>query len=169
MVRLIVTLIELIFCFLLQTSLFPFLQISGVVPNCLLILIITIAYTKGQIPAITTAFFAGLMLDLCFSETVGFCAIIYMIVAFLAGYANKIYYGRDYFVPGALVFAGEFIYSFLYYILFFLLRGKLELHTYFIYTILPRMLYTVMLSLILYPAFHGIHRLLLRLEGKNDA
>lgn len=168
MVRLIVTLLELIFCFLLQTSLFSFLRISGVVPNCLLILVITLAYTKGQIPAMVTGFFAGMLLDLCFSETVGFCAILYMIVAFLAGFTNKIYYERDYFVPGALILAGELVYSFMYYILFFLLRGKLELHTYFIYTILPRMLYTILVSLALYPAFHGIHRLLLRLEGKND-
>jgi len=167
-VRLIVTLLELIFCFLLQTSLFSFLRISGVVPNCLLILVITLAYTKGQIPAMVTGFFAGMLLDLCFSETVGFCAILYMIVAFLAGFTNKIYYERDYFVPGALILAGELVYSFMYYILFFLLRGKLELHTYFIYTILPRMLYTILVSLALYPAFHGIHRLLLRLEGKND-
>ncbi len=168
MVRLIVTLIELIFCFLLQTSLFSFLRISGVVPNCLLILVITVAYTKGQNHAMVTGFFAGMILDLCFSETVGFCAVLYMVVAFLAGYAHKIYYERDYFVPGAMILAGEFLYSFLYYILFFLLRGKLELHTYFIYTILPRMLYTVLAALPLYPAFHGIHRLLLRLEGKND-
>lgn len=168
MVRLIVTLIELIVCFVLQTSLFSFLRISGVVPNCLLILVITVAYTRGQISAMVTGFFAGMLLDLCFSQTVGFCAILYMVVAFLAGYAHKIYYERDYFVPGALIFAGELVYSFLYYILFFLLRGKLELHTYFIYTILPRMLYTVLVSLALYPAFHGIHRLLLRLEGKND-
>ena len=168
MVRLIVTLLELIVCFLLQTSLFSFLRISGVVPNCLLILVITIAYTRGQIPAIVTGFFAGILLDLCFSETVGFCAVIYMVVAFLAGYAHKIYYERDYFVPGALILAGELLYSFIYYVLFFLLRGKLELHTYFIYTILPRMLYTILVSLALYPAFHGIHRLLLRLEGKND-
>ena len=168
MVRLIVTLIELIFCFLLQTSLFSFFRISGVVPNCLLILVITVAYTRGQIPAIVTGFFAGLLLDFSFSDTVGFCAILYMVVAILAGYANKIYYERDYFVPGALVFAGELLYSLFYYMLFFLLRGRLELHTYFIYTILPRMLYTVLISLFLYPAFHGLHRLLLRLEGKNN-
>jgi len=168
-VRLIVTLIELIACFLLQTSLFSFLRISGVVPNCLLILVVTVAYTRGQIPAMITGFFAGMLMDFCFSETVGFCAILYMIVAFFAGYAHKIYYERDFFVPGALIFSGELVYSFLYYMLFFLLRGKLELHTYFIYTILPRMLYTVLVSLALYPAFHGIHRLLIRLEGKNDA
>lgn len=168
MVRLIVTLIELILCFLLQTSLFSFMRISGVVPNCLLILVITVAYTRGQISAMVTGFFAGILLDLCFADTVGFCAILYMVIAFLAGYAHKIYYKRDYFVPGALLFVGELLYSFMYYVLFFLLRGKLELHTYFIYTILPRMLYTVLVSLALYPAFHGIHRLLLRLEGKND-
>ena len=113
MVRIIVTFIELIFCFLLQTSLFSFLRISGVVPNCLLILVITVAYTKGQISAMVTGFFAGLLLDLCFSETVGFCAVLYMVVAFLAGYAHKIYYERDYFVHGALIFAGELVYSFI--------------------------------------------------------
>lgn len=168
MVRLIVTLIELILCFLLQTSLFSFFRISGVVPDCMLILIITVAYTRGQISAMFTAFFAGLLLDLCFSETVGFCAILYMIVAFLAGYANKLYYERDYFIPGVLIFVGELMYSFLYYILFFLLRGKLELPTYFVYTILPRMLYTILASLMLYPAFHGLHQLLLKLEGKDN-
>lgn len=168
MVRIFVTLFELILCFLLQTSLFSFLRISGVVPNCLLILVVAVAYTSGQIPAMVTGFFAGMLLDLCFSETVGFCAILYMIVAFLAGFAHKLYFERDYFIPGALVLAGELLYSFMYYIIFFLLRGKLELHTYFIYTILPRMLYTILVSIALYPAFHGIHRLLLRLEGKND-
>ena len=168
MVRLIVTFIELILCFLLQTSLFSFLRISGVVPNCLLILVITVAYTRGQISAIVSGFFAGMFLDLCFADTVGFCAILYMIIGYLAGYAHKIYYKRDYFVPGALLFAGEFLYSFMYYMVFFLLRGRLEFHTYFIYTILPRMLYTVLAGLALYPAFHGLHLLLLRLEGKND-
>ena len=168
MIRLIVTLLELIFCFLLQTSLFSFLRVSGVVPNCLLILVVTIAYTRGQISAMVTGFFAGILLDLCFSETVGFCAILYMAVAFLAGFAQKIYYEREYFVPGVLVFTGELLYSFMYYVLFFLLRGKLELHTYFIYTILPRMLYTILAGLALYPAFHGMHRLLLRLEGNHD-
>lgn len=168
MLRLIVTLMELILCLVLQTSLFSMLRISGVVPDCFLILVITVAYTRGQTPAMLTGFCAGILLDLCFSETVGFCAIFYMAVAFLAGYANKLYYEQDYFLPGVLIFVGEFVYSFLYYILFFLLRGRLALPTYFIYTILPRMLYTVLAALILYPVFHGFHRLLLKLEGKID-
>ncbi len=168
MVRVIVTSIEILLCFLLQTSLFSFMRISGVVPNCLLILVVTVAYTRGQIPALVTAFFSGLMLDLLFSNTVGFCAVLYMLIAYLAGYANRIYYKRDYLVPGGMIIAGEFVYSFLYYIIFFLLRGKLAFDTYLIFTILPRVLYTVLVTLVLYPLFHGIHRLLLMLEGRNN-
>ena len=114
MVRLLVIFIEMIFCFLLQTSVFSFFRISGIVPNCLLILVITVAYTRGQISSLFVGFFSGLLLDLCFSQTVGFCSILYMIVAFLAGYTNKIYDERDYFIPGLLGFVGELIYSFLY-------------------------------------------------------
>ncbi len=169
MVRIIVILLEMILCFLLQTSVFSFFRISGVVPDCLLVLIMTVAYTRGQISALFVGFFSGLFLDLCFSETVGFCSILYMTVAFLAGYTNKIYDERDYLVPGLLGFVGELLYSFLYYLLFFLLRGRLELSTYFVYTILPRSLYTVLLTFILYPVFHGLHRLLLRLEGMNES
>ncbi len=168
MIRVIVTLIEIIFCFLLQTSLFSFLRISGVVPNCLLVLVVTVAYTRGQIPALFTGFISGMLLDLCFSDTVGFCAILYMAVAFLAGYTHRIYDEHDFFTPGLTMFAGEFVYSFLYYVLFFMLRGKLELPTYFIYTILPRMIYTILAALLLYPLFRGIHLLLLRLEGRNN-
>jgi len=167
-IRAIVTLIEIVFCFLLQTSLFSFLRISGVVPNCLLILVITVAYTKGQIPATVTAFLSGLLLDLGFSETVGFCCIFYMLIAFFAGYTHKFYYKRDYLIPGVLVLTGETVYSFLYYVIFFLLRGRMELPTYFIYTILPRVLYTLLLTLVLYPLFHSIHRLLLIQEGRDD-
>jgi len=168
-VRWIVVLIELVLCFLLQTALFPFFEISGVVPNCLLILVISVAYTRGQIPAMITGFLAGMLLDLCFSETVGFCAVIYMVVAYFSGYTNRIYDKKDYFIPGLLGGAGELLYSMMYYAIFFMLRGKLALDTYFIYTILPRVLYTILLTFLLYPAFHGINRLLLMLEGmEND-
>ena len=169
MVRLFVTLAEMIICFLLQTSLFSFFRISGVVPNCLLILVIAVAYTRGQTQALITAFFSGILLDLCFSQTVGFCAILYMTVAFFAGYTHRFYDSRDYFIPGLLCLGGEFLYSFFYYILFFLLRGRLELNIYFVYTIFPRVLYTLVFAIVLYPILHGIHRLLLRLEGNyND-
>lgn len=168
MIRTIVTLIEILLCFLMQTSLFSFIRISGVVPNCLLIIVITVAYTRGQIPALLTGFISGLLLDLCFSNTVGFCSVFYMVIAFLAGYTNKFYYKRDFFIPGILVFAGEFLYSFMYYIIFFLLSGRLNLPVYFANTILPRMLYTLLATIVLYPAFHGIHMLLSMLEGRNN-
>lgn len=167
-VRLIAYFIEILLCFLLQSSVFSFFRISGVVPNCFLILVITVAYTKGQIPAIVIGFLSGMILDLSFTENVGFCAILYMGIAFVAGYSNKIYDNRDFITPLGLITLGELLYSFLFFVFRFLLQGKLNIGQYMIYTILPRTLYTLLAGLALYPAFLGIHRLLQKLEGVNN-
>ncbi|MGN0505537.1 MAG: rod shape-determining protein MreD [Lachnospiraceae bacterium] len=167
MVRILVCLVQLLFCFLLQSSIFSFLRISGVVPNCMLILVIAVAYTRGQNSSIVTGFFAGLLTDLWFSDMVGLCSILYMVIGFLAGYSNKIYDKRDYITPLLMVTVGEFVYSFLYFVLCFLLRGKLDIGNYMIYTILPRIMYTLLAAIALYPLFLGTHCLLQRLEGQN--
>lgn len=168
LVRSIVYLIEILLCFLLQSSVFSFFRISGVVPNCLLILVIAVAYTKGQIPAIVIGFLSGLLLDICFSDMIGFCAILYMVLAFLAGYSNKIFDSKDFITPLGMITIGELLYSFLFFVFHFLLQGKLNIGQYMIFTILPRTLYTLITGLVLYPMFLGIHRLLQKLEGLNN-
>lgn len=165
MIRSIVYLIEISVCFLLQSSVFSFFRISGVVPNCLLILVVSVAYTKGQIPALFVGFLSGILLDMTGADTIGFCAILYMGIAFLTGYLNKLYAERDFIMPLAAVAVSEFLYSFLFFLFRFLLQGRLELGQYMIYTILPRTLYTLLAALALYPLFLLMHRLLERLEG----
>ncbi len=167
MVRIFVYSVLLLFSFLLQSSAFSFLRISGVVPNVMLILLIAVAYAKGQIAAIILGFFAGLLTDLWFADTVGFCSILYMFIGFLAGYSNKIYEKRDYITPLLMVTAGEFLYSFLYFVFLFLLRGRLDIGNYMISTILPRIMYTLITSIALYPLFLGVHCLLEKLEGRD--
>lgn len=166
MVRLFVCLVQLLFCFLLQSSVFSFIRISGVVPNCMLILIIAIAYTRGQNQAVVTGFFCGLITDLWFSDMVGLCSVLYIMIGFLAGFSNKIFEKRDYITPFLMIVTGEFLYSFSYYVLFFLLRGKMEIGTYFIFTMLPRVMYTLLAGFALYPLFLGTHILLEKIEGQ---
>ncbi len=153
MVRIIVWLIEIILCFLLQTSVFSYFTISGVVPNCILVLVISAAYTKGQNKAIVLGFISGLILDFMSSGNLGVCAIIYMIIAYLAGFTNKIYDKNDYIIPGALVFVGEMLFSFMYYCTSFLLMGKLNFSSYALNTIIPRVIYTFISAIVIYPVF----------------
>ncbi|MCR5584347.1 MAG: rod shape-determining protein MreD [Lachnospiraceae bacterium] len=168
MIRYIVYFAEIILCYLLQTSVFSYFRVSGVVPDCILILIIAIAYTKGQKQAIVTGFFSGLLLDLLFAETIGVCALIYMFTGFLAGYSNRVFEPRNIWLPAVMIFSGELFYSICYYITGFFLMGKTSLGAYIVNTIFPRALYTLIVAVLFYPLFLFVNKLLLRSEGILD-
>lgn len=168
MIRVILVFIELILCFLLQSTVMPAISLAGVVPDLLLILVITVAYTRGRIPGMLTGLAAGLLTDVCFNDMVGLCALFYLCIGYIAGYSQKIYDERDYTLPLLMMLAGEFLYSFAYYVAYFLLRSRTEFGYYFVHLILPRMVYTVLAAVLLYPLFHWVHRLVLRLVEKEE-
>ena len=168
MIRIAVVFLELIFCFLLQSTVMPAFSLAGVVPDLLLIVVITVSYTRGRIPGMLTGFAAGLLTDFCFGEMVGLCALFYLCIGYLAGYSHKIYEERDYMFPMLMILVGEFLYSFAYYVAYFLLRSRTEFGYYFIHLILPRMIYTVFAAAFLYPLFHWMHRLISRHVDKEE-
>lgn len=168
MIRIVLVVLQLVILFLLQSTVMPAFSLAGVVPDLLLILVITVAYTRGRVPGMLTGLIAGLLTDACFGEMLGLCALIYLCIGYLAGYSKKIYEERDYMLPLLMIIAGEFLYSFAYYIAHFLLRSRTEFGFYFLHLILPRMVYTIFAAAFLYPLLHGIHRLLLRLVEKEE-
>ncbi len=168
MIRIAIVLIQLLFCFLLQSTVMPAFSLAGVVPDLLLVLVITVAYTKGSIGGMLTGLLAGLLTDACFGDFVGLCALFYLCIGYVAGYSKKLYDERDYVLPMLMIAAGEFLYTFAYYVAHFLLRSRTAFGYYFLHIILPRIVYTVLAAAVLYPLFHLLHRLLLRLEQKED-
>lgn len=168
LIRIILVLIQLILCFLLQSTVMPAFSMAGVVPDLLMVLVITVAYTRGRIPGMLTGLFAGLLTDVCFNDMIGLCALFYLCIGYVAGYSRNIYDERDYTLPLLMIAAGEFLYSFAYYVAFFLLRSRTEFGYYFVHIILPRMIYTVLSAVLLYPLFHWLHRLLLRFVEKEE-
>ncbi len=168
MIRVILVFIELILCFLLQSTVMPAISLAGVVPDLLLILVISVSYTRGRVAGMLTGFAAGLLTDVCFNEMVGLCALFYLCIGYIAGYSQKIYDERDYTLPLLMVLAGEFLYSFSYYVAYFLLRSKTEFGYYFVHLILPRMVYTVLAAVLLYPMLHWVHRQVVRLVEKEE-
>lgn len=168
MIRILFGFLQLIICFLLQSTVMPAISMAGVVPDLLLILVITVAYTRGQISGMLTGLAAGLLTDVCFNDMIGLCALFYLCIGYFAGYSKKIYDERDYTLPLLMILVGEFVYSFAYYIAFFLLRSRTEFGYYFVHLILPRMVYTVLTAVLLYPLFHGLHRWLLCRVEKEE-
>ena len=167
-----VILIEIIVAYLLQTAVFSNLRLADVVPDIFIILTASIAYMSGKKAGAITGFLCGLLLDLTFGSLVGVYALIYTIIGYFCGYANMIYSPDDYTLPMFIIGGAEFIYNLFYFVFFYLLMGKINLGYFSIRFLFPRVIYTVLVSIIHYrllnfnfKLFDGIDR---RKRLKNE-
>lgn len=168
MIRLIVTFIEIIICFLLQSAVFPHFALANVVPDIMIILIVANAYNRGIFSGMFTGLFCGLLVDCMFGSVIGVYGILYMVIGYLNGYSNKIYDHEDVTIPMVLLAISEFFYCFFYYVFEFLLRGRLNVGYYMFRIGLPSVIYTVLVGILFYKLFNFINIKLARISNKEE-
>ena len=71
---------------------------------------------------------------------------------------NKMYIEDDLIFPTMTIAIGDIIYGVLFYVLKFLLRGRLRLTDYLINTIIPELIYTIILGVIVFKFAHWMDR-----------
>ena len=91
MKRFLIYLSEILILFVIQTSTFHYFGLADIMPNLLLILVVSSAYMRGRLTGLGIGFFTGLLMDIVYGELIGLYAFIYMIIGYFTGYANKIY------------------------------------------------------------------------------
>lgn len=165
MKRFIITVLEILICFLLQTTVFQWIALAHVTPNLLLILTVAVGLMHGRTQGLTVGFVCGILIDFCYSNILGLYALIYMLIGYLNGYGKKILAKDDLTIPVLMVGISQFIYFFLFYIFNFLLNGKLNFLFYFVRIGLPQIVYTVVVSVILYKLLNIINT---KLERKEE-
>ena len=69
-----------------QTTIVSFTSIANIIPDVMLIWIVYLAVTEGQIPATLYGFGIGLLLDLISGQFLGLSALSKTVAGFLAGY-----------------------------------------------------------------------------------
>lgn len=153
-IRGIAVLIQILLLYLMQTSVFTSFALAGVVPDLLLIPVVAIAFMRGSNKGMVTGFVCGLMIDLTYNSFLGLFALMYTFIGFLTGFANKIYDENDYTSPVILVSVSELLYNLLYYVFFYFLNGKLNFGFYLYRFMIPKVIYTVLISLLLYRLFN---------------
>ena len=162
MLRKITMVILILFCFLLQTTLFRSLAFAGIVPNLLIVLTSAFGFMRGEKEGLLIGFFSGILCDIFFADILGFYALVYMYIGFLNGKFCKIFYPEDIKLPLALITASDLSYGVLCYVLLFLLRGRLNFLFYLGTVILPEVVYTIVITCLLYPLALFVNN---RLEG----
>ncbi|NLM04653.1 MAG: rod shape-determining protein MreD [Clostridiales bacterium] len=75
--------------FILQSTLFPFLNILNVVPNTNLILIVCYAINRDKNKSTILGFTIGILQDIIFGKVIGLNALIYMLIAYIISSINK--------------------------------------------------------------------------------
>lgn len=148
--KIVVTIFVLLF-FVLQSGVFTHLSFAGIIPNLMIILTSSFGFMRGEKEGLIIGFFCGLLSDIFFGEFLGFYALAMMYIGFINGKFCGIFYPEDIKLPIALILISDLSYGIICYVLLFLLRGRLNLPFYFTRIILPEMLYTIVVTMFLYP------------------
>lgn len=142
--------IIIIICFLCQSTVFHFLELAGVVPNLLLIVTMSFGLMRGRREGLLVGFFSGLLVDIFFGSVLGPYAFIYMTLGYINGFFHRIYYVEDVLLPMIMITLNDFTFNIIIYMVFFMLRNRLNFMDYLGHVILPEIIYTILITLFFY-------------------
>ncbi len=156
------------FSFILQCTLFKKLSFGGISPNLLMITTTSIGLMKGEKAGVYAGFFSGILIDIFFGSVIGLYALIYMNLGYIVGKFSRIFYPEDIKLPLALILLSDLSYGMICYILMFLLRGRFHFVYFFLHIIFPETVYTILISIVLYPFILFIYKKLNVEENRSE-
>jgi rod shape-determining protein MreD len=164
----IVLYIILIFTFVTaQVTLLNSIKIFGVTPNLIVILIVSISLLEGRIHGATVGFFAGLCLDAVIGLSLGFQALIGMLLGLLLGNINKRFFKENIFVMAICTFISSILYESSIAFSSYIYGVEVDFLPKFQNVILPEAIINSVIGILLFWLIVRINRRLLVYEGKN--
>ena len=152
-------------CFLLQYTLFQGLKLGSVAPNLLIIITSSFGFMRGKKEGMLVGFISGLLVDIMFSDLIGFYALVYTLLGYANGFFRKIFYDEDIKLPLILIAASDFIYGHIVCIFMFIMRSRFGYFHYLKSIIIPELIYTILVTLLLYQLIRIINR---KLESEEQ-
>lgn len=148
--RLLLSFLSLILAFLIQTSIFPLIPFLSATPNLLLVLTFSFGFLHGSMVGMLYGLFAGLLMDMFYSGPFGFYSLIFLCIGYVNGFFSRFYYEEYITLPVLICVVSEFFYHLYIYIFRFLIRGKLDITYYFFHIVFPSIIFSLLLTLLLY-------------------
>lgn len=168
MKRNIIMVLTILISFVLQTTLFQVLSFGGISPNLLIIVTASYGFMFGRRYGMAVGFFCGLLMDIFYGSVLGFYALLFLYIGAANGVFHRVFYQNDIKLPLALITVSDLVYSFVCYVLLFLLRGRFQIGFYFKSVIIPEIVYTIFVTVFLYPVILLINRTSENAEKRSD-
>ncbi|MCD8010707.1 MAG: rod shape-determining protein MreD [Lachnospiraceae bacterium] len=167
MKRLLFYIVLILLAFLIQNNILAVSPLIDATPNLLLIITFCFGFIRGKKEGMLLGFFCGLLMDICYGESIGYYALIYLIIGYVNGTLGQLFYTEFLNMPLLLCILSDLIYNLYIYVFGFLLYGRLNLSVYVANVILPEVVYTAILTLVLYKLFLKLNTRLEELEKRS--
>ena len=159
------TFLIIFICFLIQSTILKAFELGTIRPNLLLVVVTAFGFIRGKKTGIWVGFVCGLFADVFWGNILGFYTFIYVIIGYINGSFRRLFYDEDIKLPLALVGMSEMIYGIMVYFCMFMLKGEFEFAYYLFHIIIPELVYTVLITLVLYHIILYLNR---RLEEEEQ-
>lgn len=168
MKRKIITFVIVVVCFLLDCTIFTKLAFASIKPNLLLIVTCSLGLMRGRKKGMAVGLVSGFFVDLFWGGTIGYNMLIYAVIGYLNGTFRRMFFDEDVKLPIALITVSDLIFGLVNYVCLYMLQGDFAFGTYLIHIILPEVVYTVLVTLVLYQIILQIHKKL-EIEEQRSA
>lgn len=143
--RSIVFLILVLFAILLQSTLFNFLQVAGVKPDLVLLLVVFNSFLRGSREGAFLGFLAGLFLDIFTGNYIGMNALSKMLIGYLVGLAEARFYKESVIIASIVTFMAGILNLLAVYVLMFYVNIEVSPYYALPQVVLPAAVYTTLL------------------------
>ena len=166
--RPVITILIITVCFLLQCTVFQKLSFASISPNLLIIVTASFGVMRGRREGMWVGFLCGIITDIFFGDLIGFYALFYTILGYANGFFKRIFYPEDIKLPLILIGASDFLLGNAVCVLMFIMRSKFHYWYYMGNIIIPELIYTILITLVLYQIILKINQKL-ESEEKRSA
>ena len=165
MKRKVITFFIILISFLLHSTLFVKLKFGAVSPNLMIVVTSSFGFMRGRKSGIAVGAISGLLVDIFWGQLLGFHTLLYTVIGYLNGSFERLFYDEDIKLPIVLISASEFLYGICIYVFVYMLQGDFAFGTYLFSFIIPDLVYTILVTLILYQVILHINR---KLESEEQ-
>ena len=122
-------------------------------------------FMRGKREGMMVGFISGLLIDIMFSDLIGFYTLIFTVLGYANGYFRKIFYDDDIKLPLILIASSDFLYGNIVCIFMFVMRSKFHYFYYLKTIIIPELIYTILVTLVFYQIILQINK---KLESEEQ-
>jgi rod shape-determining protein MreD len=135
----------------LQAAIAPYMAIGGVVPNIMLLVVVTLALVEGPVAGCTVGFACGLIFDLLGSGPVGPMILVLTVTGYLAGLLHANMFAEGWLLPITVLAVASLGSELAYGLIMDLFGAGGPFFTMFFTKMLPAAVYNTALALLVYP------------------